>query len=189
MSDKRPTKKQLVDELAQLKERLSKQEESLKTEKHQRIIAETLLQSSILLNTSLNYEVVLDHIIEEIGNIIPCDAANIMIAGEDDIFAFRWRGYTQFSNQTSLIAQELNSANLFEKYPTLKNRKPLLISQSKDLDIYGATFTNIKSHLSIPFNQAEFIGLLNIDSAQPNLYSQADIDYLQAFSFVCWRLL
>jgi hypothetical protein len=49
----------------------------------------------LVLNSTLNYEEVLDRILEQAGRLTAHDAASIVLLEGDTIRMFRWRGYAQ----------------------------------------------------------------------------------------------
>ena len=104
MSDKHKTKAQLVNELAQMRQRVSELEDltvkyqhqetelKMQAEGNQRQLIESLHQASNILSSSLNYATVLDYTLEQLGQFIPHNAACIMLAEGDAAQIFRWRG-------------------------------------------------------------------------------------------------
>src|SRR5690606_8034429 len=52
-------------------------------EKDQRILATALVETAEAINSTLNFNEVLDRILDTVGRVIPHDGANIMLIGED----------------------------------------------------------------------------------------------------------
>ena len=117
MRDESKRKTQLIDELAQMRQQIStletqvaqytqtetEQKRLLTIEHEQRKLAETLHRIGAVLSSSLNYETVLDCILEQIGVLISHDAACIMLIEDDLVRVARWHGYTQFEASDSTV--------------------------------------------------------------------------------------
>ena len=65
-------------------------------EREQRELAEALRQASLALSASLDYDTVLDRLLEQLARIVPYDAANIMLVDGTQATVARLRGYEQF---------------------------------------------------------------------------------------------
>jgi len=83
-------------DLAGLQQEIKALEQQLAAEKAQRIFAEQLLQVGVVLNSSLNYETVLDCILEQIESLVPHDAACILLLEDQQVRPARWHGYAKF---------------------------------------------------------------------------------------------
>ncbi|MBN1220113.1 MAG: GAF domain-containing protein [Anaerolineae bacterium] len=195
MVDVLKTKAQLIDELAALRQRVAELENLtalrkeagaelaglLTAEREQRELGEILIQVNAALSSTLNYEAVLDQILEQLGQVVAHDAACLMLVEGDVARAFRWHGYARsgvdhfFSKPTCTIA---NTPALATAY---KTGQPVV--ELKNDDPYGFGQTWIKSHLSLPIRVREqVIAFLNVDSATPGFFEQSRLDRLQAFA-------
>jgi signal transduction histidine kinase len=154
-------------------------------EQRQREVTEALRQAGTALSGTLNFEEVLDRILEQVSRVVPYDAANIMLAKGDAARVFRWRDYAQFGAEDYIRSVTL----IISETPNLRRMQetgqPLVVSYVENyaewVDVPEAAW--IKSYAGAPLcvrNQA--IGFLNVDSATPGFYSQADAELLQAFA-------
>lgn len=194
MNDARRTKKELIDELTELRRQVSdlttlnnRQNQLFQAEQERRIFSETLHQTSSLLMGSLNFEVVLDQLLEQIQAIVPAEAANVMLIKNGSVHTFRWVGYAQFTPADTMIPVTLKGSDIPALYPTLQRGQPLLLSslQDKDTDVYGVKFSGIKSHISVPLTiQGDFAGLLNVDSASADFFNMKHVAQLKALADV-----
>jgi PAS domain S-box-containing protein len=190
---------QLVDELKQLRQRVAELEARetayrlteagrdrlLTAEREQRAQIEALHWAAAVLSSTLNYEKVLDHILEQINRVVSCQAACIMLLEGKMVRIFRSHGYTQMEAVGVLTLAPFNIADV----PTLRTIRetgwPLASSFVMDYDAWVATSGQgwIKSYLTVPIRtRVRLIGFLHADSDTPGFYSQADAEHLQAFA-------
>jgi PAS domain S-box-containing protein len=170
--------------VAKHEQREAELEHLLAAEQQQRQLAEMLYQTSTALSSTLNYEEVLDRILEQAREIIPHDAASMMLVEGEVARTFRRRGYASFDANDHKTATSLNIAGT----PTLRlmqeTGRPLVIS-AVDQDKTWVTKPQIgwvKSYLGAPiYIQNRLIGFLNLNSATPDHFKLDDVDRLQAF--------
>jgi signal transduction histidine kinase len=154
-------------------------------EQRQREVAEALRQAGTALSSTLNFEEVLDRILEQVSWVVPYDAANMMLVQGDTARAFRWRDYARLGAEDYIRSVTL----IISETPNLRRMQesgqPLVVSYVEShaewVDVPGAAW--IKSYAGAPLcirNQA--IGFLNVGSATPGFYSQTDAELLQAFA-------
>ena len=84
----------LADEYEQ---REARREKLLASEQQQRQLAEMLYQTSTALSSTLNYEEILDRILEQAREVMPHDAASMMLIDGGVARTFRRRGYASGS--------------------------------------------------------------------------------------------
>jgi GAF domain-containing protein len=196
MTDKSKTKVQLVDELEKIRRQISalenqvtkykqveeEQQALLTAEREQRLLAEILHQMGAMLSSSLNYETVLDFLLDQVGVLIPHDAACIMLIEDDMVRVARWHGYTQFTEGHSPALLELNLSDVPALRQMKETRQPLVISSvtADDPRLYEPGRAWIKSHLSAPINiRDRTVGFLKVDSITPNFFTQTHAQQLQ----------
>ncbi|RIK14770.1 MAG: hypothetical protein DCC52_19330, partial [Chloroflexi bacterium] len=68
---------------------------ALLTQEHHRRIAQALADSAATLNSTLSYEQVLDRILENVGRVVPHDAASVFLLEGDIVRFVRGRGFDQ----------------------------------------------------------------------------------------------
>jgi signal transduction histidine kinase len=151
----------------------------------QREVAEALRRAGTALSSTLNFEEVLDRILEQVRRVVPYDAANMMLIKGATARALRWRDYARFGaedpiGQLTLIISETPPLRRMQE-----TGQPLVVSYVEDhagwVDVPEAPW--IKSYAGAPLcvrNQA--IGFLNVVSATPGFYCRADAELLQAFA-------
>lgn len=188
MSDLKKTKQQLVEELAQVRRQLAQLEAaSIEAEAPPRQAqwAEKLLRASVALNGSLNYEAVLDCILDNVGDFVGCEAACVLhLDGDNSARIFRWYGYPEFERTDSFSALTFDQTDI----PTL--RHPQKQKQAAVIPVVepGQGWTHklgaswIRSHVGVPICvDEEVVGLLHVDSGTAGHFSKADGERLQIF--------
>lgn len=172
--------------LAEARRREAEQERQLVQEREQRAKVEALLQTAVALSSTLNYEEVLDSILDQAQELFPNDASSIMLIEEGRrARMFRWRGYTRFGTEGSSVTLAFNLADTPVLRTILDTGQPLLIS---DVDVderwshkLGQTW--IKSYAGAPIlAQDNIIGFLNLNSATPGFFEGLDVEGLVSLS-------
>jgi PAS domain S-box-containing protein len=172
-------------EMEERKQVEAERERLLETEHEQRVLAEALRRAVAALSTTLEYEGVLDLILEQVALVLPCDAADIMLVEEGQSRVFRWRGYGQLGGEefvSSWVFRTDDVANLRKMRDT---RQPLAIPDVANCDEWVPTPETgwIASYIGAPICLRDrVIGFLNVNSKTPNFYCQADAERLQAFA-------
>jgi PAS domain S-box-containing protein len=154
-------------------------------EQRQRKLAEALRQAGAALNSTLNYEEVLDRILEQVGLVVPHDAASIMLIKDAAAYIFRWRGYDQFGSDAYIASTAFNISDVPHLRIMRKTGQPVAISRAEGYAewISRPEMAWVKSHAGAPIQvRGQVIGFLNVDSATPGFFSQADAERLQTFA-------
>lgn len=171
----------IAGQLATAIERLRKEH----AEREQRILAEALRDIASALNSTLDFNTVLDRILKNIGRVVPSKSANIMLLENNALRIIRHRGYTHqgATDWRDHFSETINS--LPDMQRGVKTRKPQLIPDTQK-DPGWVTFPAtdwIRSHLSAPILQdGKAIGFINLDHDTPNFFSQRDAEWLMAFT-------
>jgi len=199
MTDKNKTKEQLITELAQMRQRVStletqeverkqaeaERERLLAAEREQRTLTEALHWAGAVLSSTLNYEKVLDHAMEQIGRVVPYNAACIMLLEGKTVRVFRWRGYENFKTGSSIAATPFN----IDDVPPLRTVRetgwplvvPFVADNNEWVGISGQGW--VKSSITVPVRtRNRLVGFLQADSDSPGAYAQSDGERLHAFA-------
>ncbi len=165
----------------------------LETAREQRNLAEALRQSALALSASLEVEVVLDRLLEEIARVVPYDAANVMLiepsptGGRGFVRIVRMRGYEQFGAE---IAREIaalsfdidHTANLRQMFDS---RHPLIIPDTAAYPewISVEASAHVRSWAGAPIiAHGEVIAFFSLDKAEPGFYRPEHVERLAAFA-------
>ncbi|MBN1119589.1 MAG: GAF domain-containing protein [Anaerolineae bacterium] len=167
---------------------LSDRDRAEVAEREQQILADVLRDSAATLNSTLNLDDVLDNILNNIGQVVPHDAASIMLVEGDAARIVRTRGFSKHGGkQAAKVVDSLEfslheSTNLREIVTT---GLPLIVSDVLDYadwQVIDATAW-IRSYAGMPIrSEGEVIGILNLDSAAPNFFTEVHAERLKAFA-------
>jgi GAF domain-containing protein len=149
-------------------------------------LAEALRQAVSALSGTLDYNEVLDRVMEQMGQVISYDAANVMLIEGDTAQVLRGRGYEQFGTQSVLTSIRLDVADVAGLRRMQETGRPLAIPNVEDDPewVYSRPEHNwIGSYAGVPIRLRDrVIGFLNVMSATPGFLSLADAERLQAFA-------
>ncbi len=170
----------------------------LSEEQGQQVLSETLRWAgAVVLSSTLNYDEVLDRILDQVNRITSHDATCIMLIDGNVARVSRWHGYRQFGSEDSIASAAFDIADI----PTLNRVRdtgwPLAVPYivGDDAWVRHSKQDWIKSYATIPIvalptnvpknhknTHEAIIGFLNVDSANPGFFSQIDAERLQAFT-------
>ncbi|MEM7035108.1 MAG: GAF domain-containing protein, partial [Chloroflexota bacterium] len=197
MEDHKKTKAQLIEELTAARQALahlqanqntedSDESETLQFAQEQFEFAETLRMANIALHSSLNYESVLDCVLDYADSIVAHDAACLMLVDRDIARIFRWHGYTGYGVHESFATLTFNISEIPVLSTIQQTGHPCLIpaveaGNTSELYIFASSW--VQSHIGVPIRlRDDIIGILNLDSATPDAFTQTDANHLQAYA-------
>lgn len=155
-------------------------------EAEQRRLNQALRQAGAALNSTLDYQEVLDRILEQMSYVVPHDSSNIMLIEGDSVRIFRWRNYEWFGGEgyAGSIAFKLENVSLLRKIQ--QSGQPLVIPHvvhDPEWVYYRKEHRWIQSYAAAPIcSRGQVMGFLNVNSALPGFYAEADAERLQAFA-------
>ncbi len=152
-------------------------------EREQRILAEALRDSAAAMVSTLEPQVVMRRILDNVGRVVPHDSANIMLIEEGEARVVYWRGYAP---EAEVYLRKLR---LPLDLPTLRamieTGRPYLIPDTLADPKWIRMPQNawVRSYVSAPLQtRAQVIGFLNLNSATPNFYTTDHAERLRAFA-------
>lgn len=176
---------ELVQANTVLKQEIGERKRAEEAERKQRILAEALSQSVATLNRTFDRDALLDYLLDTIGDIVPHDAANIMLLEDDHIHAtiVRLRGYHRYEGEGTTLRHDITLYP--DKQHILQNNDHFIIHDTRTFEGWQGTsgFEWIRSQLSVPIRLDEgVIGFLNLDSVVPNHFTLQHAEWLMAFA-------
>ena len=171
---------------ARLQQIEAEKEFLLQAEREQRKLAEALREAGAALSSTLNYNEVLDRILDQISRVVPHDAANIMLINNDYARVVRGHGYSQFGTKDSLTAISFKVSDVAALQKMRETSEPLAIPnvQEDSTWVYAKPeHAWIQSYAGVPLCiREQVIGFLNVNSATPHFFSLEDAERLQTFA-------
>jgi PAS domain S-box-containing protein len=146
--------------------------------------AETLREVSAIVSSSLDLNEVLERILDQLGRVVKYDSAAIHLIEGDRRRVIAGRGFNRLEDHIGLtfpINPDANEPGAI----AIQRRTPLVFS---DIPLKYPVFkdpkhSHIRSWMGIPLiarNKA--IGLISIDHAEPDAYTEEDIQLASAFA-------
>jgi two-component system NtrC family sensor kinase len=154
-------------------------------ERDQREFAETLRQVGSAVIATLDMEAVLDRLLEQIGRVVPNDAADIMLIEGEQARIVRHRGYERWSGGASIAGFTVRIGDLAGLQQIIRLGEPLVVSDthaSADWVHFPQTEW-IRSWAAAPIRiRGKTLGFLNANSATPGFFQSYHAGRLRAFA-------
>ena len=157
-------------------------------EKHQRTMAEALRDTAMIIGSTLDFEEVLERILNNVGSVVPHDAADIMIIEEVSLTVriIAFRGYKSagvtHEDLTGLEFQ-LGNSPVFDR---MIQTRQLLIIPDVHTDENWVSIPEtawIHSYLGAPIIiEDTVIGFVNLNSTQKNFFDSTHAVSLEVFA-------
>lgn len=166
---------------------ISKRKRFEAAEREQRILAEALRDTAEALTSTLDFDGVLEKILENVGRVVPIDSASIALLDETGGLQYvRFHGYPP-----EMIAKIIaNTSGVFlQTSPIYKQAyetgDPIIISDTHNHPDWILTESGawIRSYANMPIRiKDRVVGFLNLDSRSIGFYTPRHIDNLRAFA-------
>ena len=154
-------------------------------EREQRGLAEALRDTAAALASTLDFEDVLDRILDNVGRVTSHDTAGIMLLEAPGLVrVVRSRGYGPFDTAAapSSLRRVAEWAGLRQIAAT---HQPLAVPDTEAFPdwVTGSTTSWVHSYVGAPLRiKDEVIGFINLNSATPGYFTHAHAHRLQAFA-------
>jgi signal transduction histidine kinase len=169
-------------------QKLRKSEEQLRllyrAEHESRQMAETLVETSQVLASSLDVNVVLDRILEQVSRVVDNDVCNIMLIEGEGTQTVRSRGYEAFDAETFIETFVFPLSGLSVRQQIIDTGKPVVVSDVRTDPQWalpaGAAW--LRSYVAAPIYLGdEVIGFINVGNSRAGFYDLSHAGRLQAF--------
>jgi diguanylate cyclase (GGDEF)-like protein/PAS domain S-box-containing protein len=157
----------------------------LEAERSNRSLAEALIFSSSVLNSTLDLDDVLNQILLSVGLVVPHTAANIMLIEGDRARVVKAKGYEIYHQTDYILTVTYPIADCFNLRFLAEQAVPIAIRNTTTDPrwIKSSELSWIGSYAAAPIIiEDNVIGFLNLDSNTENLYTQEHADRLMAFA-------
>ncbi len=156
-------------------------------EREQRELAEVLRQVGTTLSATLDFDTVLDRLLDHLERLVPYDTASVMMVEGRRARVARARGFeslgpTAVQEASTFSFNIATTANLRRMYET---GRPLIIPDTADypnwvlLESTRRTRSNAGAPISV---QGEIIAFFSLDKTEPDFYRPEHAERLAAFA-------
>jgi PAS domain S-box-containing protein len=178
----------LTRDITERKQAEQEREQLLVAEREQRQFSETLRDTVNIINSSLDLDEILIFIVTHMKAVVPHDGANIMLIDmeTETIRVVHYCDcYAQHGLPEPILNEPMSSTKVAGWIQMIESKLPILIPDT--LTDPGWTRLPeadwIRSYAAAPILVGgEVFGLLNLDSATPNFFSQLQVERLQVFA-------
>ena len=165
---------------------ITERRQLLLAEQGQRVVAEALLDTSIALTSTLNFNDVLSRILDSLEQVIPHRSSNVMLIDDNNwTYAAIYRGYDFYSDTPSLEAFRFDIEHTPILARVVEHQLPFIVPDVQKDPTWriSETASGVRSHLAVPIIEGqEVIGFINLDSEMPNYFTEKHIEYLRVFA-------
>jgi signal transduction histidine kinase len=151
-----------------------------------RDLAEALRTAGAVLNRSLDYDQVLDSVLEQMNAVVPFDAANVMLISGDTAHVIRGVGYDRMGTEQGLTTISFKVADVAGLHEMQQTSQPQLIPDVREVETWVYSRPEhawIMSYVGVPIMAREqVIGFLNANSDTPGRFTETDAERLQTFA-------
>ncbi|MGC9398670.1 MAG: GAF domain-containing protein [Anaerolineae bacterium] len=154
-------------------------------EREQRKMAEALTEAAFAVSSTLDFEQVLDHILEQIAHVLTGDTFNIMLVERGVARIARYRGYERFDSEDFVKEVTFPISEVRNLREMQESGEPVVI---EDTQTYAGWVMSdsqpwLRSYIGAPIQiEDETVGYLNADSTEPHHFSAEDAHRLQIFA-------
>ena len=178
--------RQLEETNRDLARRLRELSVTQAAEREQRRLAESLRDTIVDINSSLDYNEVLELILKHLANVVPHDAAHIALPnGDGNVHVRRALGYKERGLEELLLSLHV-PIDFFPIWSRVyQSHKPLAIADTRVDSIWGnlPELSWVRSSACAPIlTKGEFMGFLNLDSATPDFFTSTQLERLRTFA-------
>jgi len=150
----------------------------------QRELAEALRDTAAAIIGSIDLDDVLDRVLDNVGRVVPHDAANIMLVDSGVARVARWRGYDRAAND-QLRARRFSVADTLPLRQMAESHEPLTIGHTSG---YSGWVTlpgsrAVQSFIGAPIRfKRKLLGFINLESTTAGFFKAEYADRLQVFA-------
>lgn len=155
----------------------------LQAERDARELAQALRDTAAALNSTLNFDEVVNQILINVERVVPYDSANLMLLEGDTARLVRYRFRVPRRDWGLCQALPVSTTPTIRRL--VETRQAIVVADTRQitewLDFPETRW--IRSHVSAPLClKHQVLGLLSLDSATPNFFNPTHAQRLQAFA-------
>jgi PAS domain S-box-containing protein len=157
----------------------------LEAEREQRVLAETLAEVTLALTSQTSHTALLDEILHQAQRVVAFDAGDISLLEGESLHTVRWLGYDRYGGEQIVSgAVRPLDALPYTKEATWQG-SPIVVTDTHRDPVWVVLEETawIRSALLIPLQvQNRTLGVMNLVSSHPGVFSQRDAERLQPFA-------
>ena len=154
-------------------------------ERQQRVLAEALRDTAEKLNSTLDINEILDHVLDNVDRVVPHDAANIMLIEGSQARVVSQRGYAEYGIEHWIKNSKHDISTIPNWSGIVKTLQPDLVPDTSE-DSTWVSFPEtswIKSYVAVPIQRNDIaIGVISLDSETPHFFNKEHAKRLQIFA-------
>jgi len=165
----------------------AERERLLAREREQRELAEVLLEIGITLNATLDFDTILDSLLDLLFRLVPFDSGNMMLLEDKRVHIAGWRGYDQFGPKAVEFIENFDFS--LDKVPNLQQMvqtgQPLIIPDTSRYPdwVYIDNMPPIGSWAGAPIMvQGETIAFFSLDKIEANFFKPEHVRWMNIFA-------
>ena len=154
-------------------------------EREQRVLAEALRDTAAALNSTLEFDQVLDRILANVGRVVPHDAASIMLVDDEQGIARVARSQGYIERGVDIGAWRFSVADFVGLRTMIETGQPTIVPDTRaDPGWVRRSETDWqRSYIGAPIRvKGQIFGFMNLDSTTPGFFTPIHADRLQAFA-------
>ncbi len=166
-----------------LQREIAERERIERAEHEQRQLAEALREVGIALSSVLDFDRLLDILLDQMARVLPYDTANVMLVHGDEIEIGVTRGYGQDIRLG--VPQRFNISRIPNLQRLLATKEPVIIPNTavSDLWVNAAESPHVRSWAGAPINiKGDVIAILALNNSHPGFYQPEVSARLSAFA-------
>ncbi|MCX6030692.1 MAG: GAF domain-containing protein [Chloroflexi bacterium] len=153
--------------------------------RQERDLAEALKDAATTLTTTLDFEIVLDRILEQVSRVVPNEACNVMLIEGDRVRAVRWLRYERLGARAYIAQAEFSLSQTPTFRQMASSKQPMLVPDVALRTDWQRTpeLAWLRSYAATPIIVRDrVIGFLSVDSSIPNYFQEQHLESLRTFA-------
>jgi diguanylate cyclase (GGDEF)-like protein len=156
-------------------------------EREQRQLAQALRDAGIQMTSTLDYETILDLLLEQIQRVVPYETASVMLVKDREAFIARARGFEQFGDAAArdILSQTFSLDTAGNLQQIIETQRPLVLPDVNEDPhwIQTSLGKHVRSWAGVPIvAQERVLAIISLDKTEPNFYDESQIELLTAFA-------
>ncbi len=150
-------------------------------ERDQHALAEALRDTAAALSSTLSFAEVLERVLNNVGNVVPYDAVNIMLVENDTARIVRCHGYRELGREEEALFSSHKIRELPQLFRMAETRQPVTYPSTHLLPGWEPEWACSYAGAPIVI-KGRLVGFINLIGLTPGFYTPEIASRLQAFA-------